>query len=192
MKAMEPVVEYLKSKKDLTYWEYTILPDDSNRYEIINGELKMTPAPKTSHQEISKNIEYELIKYEKSTINGKVLYAPVDILLAKNVVVQPDLIFILKENYEIITEYNIKGAPDLIIEILSPSTSHYDMFEKKEIYEKYGVKEYWIVDPDKQWVEVYVSHNKKFKLNQKAEKEGRIKSFVLNEFYIDFKTIFEE
>ncbi len=187
---MEPVVEYLKSKKDLTYWEYTILPDDSNRYEIINGELKMTPAPKTSHQEISKNIEYELIKYEKSTINGKVLYAPVDILLAKNVVVQPDLIFILKENYEIITEDNIKGAPDLIIEILSPSTTHYDMFEKKEIYEEYGVKEYWIVDPDKQWVELYYKQNNKYRLNQKAEKEGKIESIIVKDFSIDLQTIF--
>ncbi len=192
MKLMEPVVEYFKNRGNLTYWEYTALPDDGNRYEIINGELKMTPAPKISHQEISLNIEYEIRTHIKKHNLGKVFDAPVDVLLENKIVVQPDIVFILKENYEIITEDNIKGAPDLIIEILSPSTTHYDMFEKKEIYEKYGVKEYWIVDPDKQWVEVYVSHNKKFKLIQKAEKEGRIKSFVINEFYIDFKTIFEE
>ncbi len=99
--------------------------------------------------------------------------------------------FVSAERSEIITQKNISGAPDLIIEIISPSTAYYDMFDKKELYEHFGVKEYWIVDPIRQWVEVYDLKDKRFELLQRKEKDGAIQSLVLKGFEIDLKTIFQ-
>ena len=84
----------------------------------------------------------------------------------------------------------MSGAPDLLIEIVSPSSGYYDLVEKKELYEKFGVKEYWIVDPKKQWVEIYINENRKFKLFQRLDKEGVLASKVLKGFQIALATIF--
>ncbi|GAB4367894.1 MAG: Uma2 family endonuclease [Calditrichia bacterium] len=191
MRIHDTVYKYLTDKKKkLTYQDYLSLPDDGNRYEIFEGELIMTPAPKISHQEVSKSVGYELVQWERKTKLGKVFYAPVDVLLSEKSIVQPDLIVILKENYGIITKENIQGAPDLVIEIVLPSSGYYDMFDKKELYEKYGVKEYWIVDPERGWVEVYVLKNGKFQLSQRVEKQGKIESKILNDFSLEWETVF--
>lgn len=192
MEVREPVVEYLAKKKDMNYWDYCLLPDDRNRYEVLNGELAMTPAPTTYHQNISKIIEIEFLQLERDKKTGKVFDAPIDVVLDENIVVQPDLIFILNENITIITEKNIQGAPDLIIEILSPATAYNDLFEKKEIYQKYGVKEYWIVDPKGKWIEIFTLSEGKYKSFAKAEKQGMISSKLLKEFSVDLEQVFEE
>ncbi|WP_456405852.1 Uma2 family endonuclease [Caldithrix abyssi] len=106
--------------------------------------------------------------------------------------VTPDILFIAKENQKIITEDNIKGAPDLIIEILSPSSAYYDLVEKKELYEQFGVKEYWIVDPKKQRIEVFVLKDKKFVLKQRIERQGNIVSTVIKDLQINLGTIFSQ
>jgi Uma2 family endonuclease len=190
MKVKETSLSYLTNKKSFTYQDYLNLPEDGERYEIINGELIMVPAPYTIHQKISGNIMDELRNFVKKNSKGEVFYAPVDVVLSETNVVQPDILFIAKEHAELITEKNIAGAPDLIIEILSPTTGYYDLIEKKEIYEKFGVREYWIVDPKKQWVEIYTNENNKFKLIQRLEKEGVLKSHVLDGFQIELGKVF--
>ena len=105
--------------------------------------------------------------------------------------VQPDILFIAKEHENLVTEKNISGAPDLVIEILSPSTGYYDLIEKKELYAKHGVQEYWIVDPKKEWVELYVNLENKFKLNQRLEKTEILESQVVADFQISLDQIFE-
>ncbi|MFQ5772195.1 MAG: Uma2 family endonuclease, partial [bacterium] len=151
----------------------------------------MVPAPNTSHQTISGILEFELRKFIEKHAIGKIFDAPIDVILSETNVVQPDILFITNENSEIITNKNIDGAPELIIEILSPSTGYYDLIEKKEIYEKFGVQEYWILDPKKQWVEIYVNVQNKFKLHQRAEKKGILKSSILDGFQISLEKIFE-
>ena len=121
---------------------------------------------------------------------GKIYFAPTDIILNEINVVQPDIFFISEENFKIISEKNIKGTPDLIIEIISPSTAYYDLIEKKELYEKFGVKEYWRVDPQKQWVELYFNIEQKFELQQRLTEKRILKSHVLNGFEIELATIF--
>ena len=165
MKVKETSPAYLTQSKVFTYQEYSDLPEDGKRYEVINGDLIMVPGPNTDHQNASGNLEFELRMFVKKHQIGKVYDAPYDVVLGENNVFFPDIMFVSNENSKIITEKNITGAPDLIVEILSPATGYYDLTEKKEIYAEFGVKEYWIVDPKKQWVELYSNESKKFKFN---------------------------
>ncbi|UCE07203.1 MAG: Uma2 family endonuclease [bacterium] len=111
-------------------------------------------------------------------------------MLSNSNVVQPDILFILNENLDIITEKNIQGVPDLIIEIISPATGYYDLRGKKDIYEKFGVQEYWIADPMKQRVKIYLNFEHKFELHQRLERKGILKSKILKGFEIELETIF--
>ena len=190
MKVKETLAQYKTSRKYFTYYDYLELPEDGKHYEVINGELIMVAAPYSIHQKVSIKIEYELLNFNERMKKGELFHAPIDVVLSETNVVQPDILFITNENSGIITEKNISGAPDLIVEILSPSTAYYDIVEKKEIYEKYGVREYWIVDPKKRWVEIYINIENKFKLNQRLEQEGILKSYILEGFQINMEKIF--
>jgi len=107
----------------------------------------MSPAPSIFHQKISKRIFQILYKNIENDQKGEVFYSPVDVYLDEENVFQPDLVVVLKDSKAKIEEKGIIGAPDVVIEVLSPSSAYHDLIEKKEVYQKYGVKEYWIVDP---------------------------------------------
>jgi Uma2 family endonuclease len=159
-------------KKKHTYEDYHNLPEGAP-YQLIHGELIMTPAPATYHQRISKRLEWELLKLEEKGL-GEVLYAPVDVYFSETETYQPDLIFITKERLDIIGEEKVEGAPDLIMEILSPSTAYYDLKPKFHVYEQSGVKEYWIVDPTEKSIEIFGNKEGSFHLLEKAVlKKGR-------------------
>jgi Uma2 family endonuclease len=129
--------------------------------EILNGDLFVVPSPTILHQEISKKLTLVIERYIQEKHVGKLLYAPVDVVLSEEEVVIPDLIVILRNNYQIIGEKNIRGTPDLVIEILSSSRTQ-DLERKREIYERNGVKEYWIVDPLDKTILVLLLEKKKF------------------------------
>ena len=137
-----------------TYADYAALPDDGNRYEIIAGVLYMTPAPGTGHQSISARVVTFLVTHVEFAGLGRVFAAPVDVELAPDTVVQPDIVVVLSANLHRITPSRIIGAPDLVVEILSPGTAGYDRREKQDAYARAGVGEYWIVDPGAQTVEL--------------------------------------
>ena len=137
-----------------TYADYAALPDDGNRYEIIAGVLYMTPAPGTGHQSVSARLVTFLVTHVEFAGLGRVFAAPVDVELAPDTVVQPDIVVILSANLDRITPSRIIGAPDLVVEILSPGTAGYDRREKQDAYARSGVGEYWIVDPGAQTVEL--------------------------------------
>ena len=141
----------VKTKSRFTYEDYKSLPDDK-RYELLEGELVMVPSPRELHQRIARNLGF--ILWELLRGRGEVYLAPFDVVLAEDTVVQPDIIFIAEERADIITADNVRGAPDLIIEILSENTAERDRIAKRLIYAKYGVKEYWLVDPQLKNVEV--------------------------------------
>lgn len=178
------------TRKKYTYEDYLQLPEDGKRYELIHGELIMTPAPLTIHQKVSLKIVELLLDFLKEHKIGELLFALVDVVLSPENVVQPDILFVGKERSQIITDKNIAGAPDLVIEILSPASGYYDLIDKKELYETFGVKEYWIVDPMKQWIEIYVNENQKFKLLQRLDKQGVIQSKVLDGLQVELAKIF--
>jgi Uma2 family endonuclease len=139
----------------LTYEDYLSLPNDRNRYEILEGELFMTPAPSLKHQEVSRNLEFLLFSHIKTNNLGKIFYAPVDVILDESTIVQPDLAFISAGRDEVYSRRGIEGAPDLIVEIVSPGTLKFDRVSKCQIYARYGVKWYWIVNPDDRTLDEY-------------------------------------
>jgi Uma2 family endonuclease len=136
-----------------TYSHYAALPDDGNRYEIIDGVLYMAPSPNEFHQETADLIATYLTMHVKFNHLGRVFSAPFDVELAENVMLQPDVLVVLKEYNERIKDH-IVGAPDLVVEVASPRTWRYDRIKKYRDYAYSGVKEYWIVDPVQCSVEV--------------------------------------
>jgi Uma2 family endonuclease len=136
------------------YHDYLQLPEDK-RYEILDGELCMVPAPNIRHQTIGLKLKLALYRHVENGKLGLVLDAPCDVLLSQENVVQPDVIFVSKERLQIVGEANISGPPDLVIEILSPGTRSRDLEIKWKLYARFGVREYWIVDPEAETVEVF-------------------------------------
>ena len=141
-----------------TFKDYLKLPEGSP-YQLIEGELIMSPSPNSYHQTISKNLEFILIGHAKANNSGIILHAPIDVYLDEKNVYQPDIIFISKENKSIIRKKGIVGAPDIVIEILSISTMGYDEIVKKNIYLEAGVKEYITVNPSEKIIKTYIDKN---------------------------------
>ena len=139
----------------MTYDQYCLLPDDGKQYELIDGELFVTPAPTPKHQDIVGQLYARLLAYVKANALGKVYIAPVDILLDDHTVVQPDILFIRQDRLSIVGQKVVAAAPDLVVEVLSPSTFHIDLRRKMATYSQFGVQEYWIADPLRRLVEVY-------------------------------------
>ena len=144
--------------KEWTYEEFMALPEGGPvRYEIIDGELCMTPSPVTRHQKISKNLLFEIERFLRTNPLGEIFAAPVDVVFSQEPpqVVVPDLVFVAAEHLSLITEKNLQGVPDLLVEILSPTTATIDRRVKHALYERVGVPEYWIVDPERNSVQVF-------------------------------------
>ena len=139
----------------LTYEDYLQFPDDGKRHEIIEGDHYMTPAPRTKHQRISRRLLVALSGFAASRRLGEVFAAPFDVVLSDENVVQPDLLFVSAARAAVVTEDNIQGAPDLIVEILSESSRKKDEVTKRKLYERFGVQEYWIVDPELEIVKIF-------------------------------------
>jgi Uma2 family endonuclease len=138
-------------------WRYPdlrLMPEDGQRYEIIDGELVVTPSPTTIHQAISKRIGFQLMLQVEQEGHGIVFYAPVDVRLSDTRVVQPDLLVLRPGRRPFITKRAVECAPDLIIEIGSPSTEERDRTTKQKLYASEGVGEYWLVDPEQHTIEV--------------------------------------
>lgn len=180
----------ITDRKKITYADYLKI-DDNNRYEIFHGELCMVPAPSTNHQSVSRNLEFLIWNFVKQKRLGEVFYAPVDVVFDDDEVFQPDIVFIKSENQSIIGKNAIQGVPDLIVEIVSPSSAFYDTVEKKEVYGKYGVKEYWLVFPDEKVIEIFISGKEGYVEFCKSKKKGMVKSNVMEGLEIDSKDVFE-
>ena len=147
-----------------TYNEYAALPDDGHRYEIVNGVLVMTPAPSPEHQAISVRIAYYLFPHIDLMGIGKLFTAPIDVELGPKNVFQPDLVVVLNAHLDRVAEKKIIGAPDLVVEVASPSTAAYDRLTKYERYAHAGIIEYWLVKPITRTVEVLVLENGEYHL----------------------------
>lgn len=148
----------------LTYEDYVGLPNDGKRYEILEGELAVTPAPNTKHQTASVNLTATLRDHIRERDLGRLFHAPVDLILEPTSILQPDLLFVSKARQSIITDRAIEGAPDLVVEILSPSTSRNDRVTKAQIYARHNVPAYWIVDPEQETLDIYLLDGSSYQL----------------------------
>jgi Uma2 family endonuclease len=160
----------------LTYEEFRQLPGDGKQYELIRGEVHLTPSPTTKHQFTLFNLSGSLFVYLKKSPIGVVAVAPLDVRLSPDTAVQPDLIFVSNARANIIRENYIDGAPDLVVEILSPSTAAHDRATKLALYATAGVPEVWLLDPHAKTVEVLKLQGKKYLVDSALAGERKLTS----------------
>jgi len=186
-----------QSQGHWTYTAYAALPDDGNRYEILDGVLYMTPSPSFEHQNANVMISHYLVDHVKLKGLGKVLAAPFDVELPSGDVVQPDVLVVLKEHEEKITQSRLVGAPDLVVEIASPSTAGYDRAKKQTAYARAGVSEYWVVDTAAKSVELLLLQPATETQPAEYQSQGvfrgkaTLPSKILNGFKVNVEKFFE-
>jgi Uma2 family endonuclease len=142
-------------RRKLTYQDYVEIPEDLQRHEILDGEHYVSPSPSMTHQRIAGRLHLKLATFVEAHELGDVFFAPFDVLLSPHDIAQPDLLFIARANLDILTDLNVQGAPNLVIEILSDSTRRTDETVKLRRYGLLGVEEYWIFDSRRKAVRVF-------------------------------------
>lgn len=175
-----------------TYEDWLRLPDDGFRYEVLNGELHMTPPPTIAHQNAITELTTQMRNFANQTGQGIVLASPVGVRLpGQPVPVQPDVIFVHADRRDILSDDYVEGAPDLVVEVLSPSNWLYDRREKLLAYQQAGVREYWIVDPRARAVEVRVLEKGTYTLLEESRGGETAHSQALPGFEIAVDDLFE-
>lgn len=177
-------------KKRYTKEDYQLL-EEGVPFQLIDGDLIMSPSPTSYHQILAGRIFQAVNSFiVTSGKKGLCLFAPLDVRLDEFNVFQPDLLYITEERIPELVKDGIEGAPDMVIEILSPATAYYDLRQKKDTYERFGVKEYIIVDPIQSNIELYFLEKAQFILKQKADKTGTVESVLLRGLTFDLAGIF--
>ena len=177
-----------KQAKRWTYEEYYRL-DDDQRYEIIDGNLLMAPSPDMWHQDWVGELYTVIRNQVRQHKLGKVFLAPFDVVLDSENTVQPDVIFVATANLGILKPRAIFGTPDLLIELVSPSSVRRDRYDKKDLYARFGVKEYWIGDPANKSLEILTLKEGRYELHCAAEEKGKLTSLVLAGLEFDLTEI---
>ncbi len=169
----------------LTYEDYVDLPDDGRRYEILDGELEVSPSPAPKHQAVSRNLVWIVHGHVQERGLGSVYYAPIDVILTDTSIVQPDLVFIAAARESIVSSRGIEGAPDLAVEILSPWSVRRDRVAKAALYARYGIRHYWLADPDASVLEVYETEGAEYRLVGRYEGAAKVRTAMFPDLEID-------
>ena len=176
----------------MNYDQLCLLPEDGKQYELFDGELVMTPSPSSRHQGIVGKLHVLLFADLEQTASGKVFVAPLDTIFDQYTVLQPDILYVSRNRVPQIVKERIEGAPDLVVEVLSPSTFYKDLRRKMAVYAQFGVQEYWIVDPETQTLELYSRQNDELRLLQKVSAQEILQSPLLPGFRVSVGSIFVE
>ena len=188
----KPAPAIRPGEKNYTVDDYLAMPDEYPRYELLEGELIEMVSPTTRQQRISRRLFTILNAHCAARDLGEVFYAPLDVILSRTVVVQPDILFISEAHRAELIGERITGAPDLVIEILSPATSARDFNLKRKLYARHGVKEYWIVDPDDGTIEVQRLQGNVFSTLALYEKGQTLTSPPFEGLELDVAQVFAE
>ena len=180
----------LQTTTKLTYDDYVLIPDDGRRHEIIDGEHYVNPAPNVRHQRVLRRVFLAVATFVEEYDLGEVFFSPIDVVFSQHNVVQPDLIFVRKENTGELHGAFVKIAPDLVIEVLSKSTRTHDKVRKLKVYDTFNVAEYWIVDPENDLVSIYRRSDANLALVEKVDFDGTIDSPLFPGFTLAARTVF--
>lgn len=178
----------------MTYEEFLALPDDGKHYELIEGELVLNPAPNLKHQAIIGNLYLAFRLYLDQHRSGKVFVAAVDVVLSIENVLEPDVLVVLNDRASRLQKKNVQGAPSIAVEVLSEGSRRKDEVTKKRLYERFGVDEYWIVDPEIDRVKIYRRAGDVFEraIEINTDTGGTITSTLLPGFALDVNNVFAE
>ena len=180
--------------RKITYKEFAKMDfpeDDPFLYELINGELVRKNAPSGEHQFAQSKLFLSLSRFVDDKEMGMVFSSPTAVILSEENAPQPDLIFLSKEKMKLLDpEWGIRGAPDMVVEIVSPSSYKRDHLEKKRLYAQYGIAEYWIIDPSYHSIEIYVLKEDAYQLHAFGISGEQIVSHVIKDFAIEVDSIF--
>ncbi len=179
-----------QTRQQMTAAEFFELPEQTQPTELINGELIMSPTPIPKHQNIMGNT-YTVIRQISKTVGGKVFAAPLEVYLDERVIPQLDVMWIAPDSKCLIDEKRLIGPPDLVVEIFSPGSVLYDRSDKFDIYQRYGIREYWMIDPTEEYIEVYQLINGQFVRQDIYGTGKQFNSPVLGDASIDVNKIFE-
>ena len=174
----------------VTYDEYAAMPDDGNRYEVIEGELCVVPAPNRKHQRVLLNLAVLLSNFVERNKLGQIYVSPFDVVLSNINVVQPDILYVSNGRLNILTDAGATGAPDLAVEVLSPSTRRRDRVVKLRLYENFGVDEYWMVDMER--ASIHVHRREGDKLVPAGEARETLETPLLPGLRIEVPRLFED
>jgi len=180
----------VEKKKKYTVEDYMML-EEGAPFQLINNELIMSPSPNPFHQAIVARLSKIMLTFLDDNQIGGYTAGSTDVVFDDNNVFQPDFLYITAERVDGIVKGRLEGSPDIAIEILSPSNAYYDLIQKKEIYEKYGVKEYVIFDPIAKNAHLYALKDSAYYLHQKAQKDELLHSLILPGFSFDLTYIFK-
>ena len=169
--------------------DYMTAPPDK-RYQLLEGELIMAPSPSEKHQSTLLFLSMALYEFVTRHSLGRVWFAPFDVVLSQYDVVQPDLLFVSNSRSRIVTEANIQGAPDLVVEVLSPGSAEYDRGYKQTVYGRVGVREYWLVDPETGTIEVLTPADQRLMLHASYRRGETLTSPLLAGLEIELDSIF--
>jgi Uma2 family endonuclease len=164
--------------------------DVDKPYQIIAGEIVRTPSPSPFHQDIILNLAEKLRPYIRSKNLGKLLISPLDIRFNDDEVYQPDLAFVRQSKIQGVRKEKIDTLPDLVIEVLSPSDAYQDLTHKKAIYAKYGVGEYWIIDPIEETIEILVNENGLYRTEALLRQPAELESAMFSGFSMTVEEVF--
>ena len=173
----------------LTYADYLKTPDDEH-CELLHGELVMFTTPPIYHQEVLGSLLAKLAAFEREYHPGQFYPVLTDVVLSDRDVVKPDILFVSNERSHILTRENVRGAPDLVVEIISPATAERDRTVKLDLYARHGVKEYWIVDPDVKTVTVLLRGESRFEVSGVYGEGQSIHSPTLSGLRVDLEAVF--
>jgi Uma2 family endonuclease len=178
----------------MTYEEFLALPDDGKHYELIEGELVLNPAPVPRHQWVVANIYFALRMHFENQGGGRAYFSPIDVVLPSENVLEPDIIVLIGDRLSLIGPKNVQGPPNIAVEVLSDGSRRKDEVTKRRLYERYGVDEYWIADPETETVKIYRRAGDTFEraVEISTDTGGTITSPLLPGFALDVNKVFAE
>jgi Uma2 family endonuclease len=176
-----------ETRTRLTVDEFFRLYPEETRIELIDGEVYEMPAPSAKHQDVLIRILLPMRIYADSKSSGVVLTAPVDVIFSEDTVLHPDIVYVSDQSK---VKEKIHGAPDLVVEVVFPSTFKRDITDKMKLYERHGVREYWLAFPLEKTIMVYELTEKGYELFSYATEKGKVKSKVLQGFELEVEEVF--
>lgn len=184
------VTQEVLQDKTFTYRELQNLEADENElYELINGKLMKRASPTTAYQRMVKKLSMKMDAFINKKKLGELFFAPIDVVLDEHNMVQPDILFVSEQKHDIVQEAYIAGVPDLVVEILSPSSIARDRDTKMKLYAQFKVSEYWIVDPLAPCIEVYKLGENVYNLYSYVYEKGEVESTILEKFKLKISSL---